>query len=93
MARIDKDTGLLLPENSDQALLQSVRDRLMTRIGSRPQRSEYGSLVGRANPNSNELSDSIRDSLSSDQLINSIQISLLQDRLSVLVNYKLRITV
>ena len=91
MSRINKDTGLLFPENSNLALLQSVRDRLMTRIGSRPTRPEYGSLVGRTSPTSIEFENSVRAALASDKGITSLDIVSERGILTLIVNYNLRV--
>ena len=94
MSRINKDNGLLfLDGEGDEAMLQSVRDRLLVRIGNRAGRPEYGSILPGTAPADVNIAQSVRDALASDQQIVSVEFQFVTDRLLIDVNHRLRITV
>ena len=73
MVRINKDTGLLFPDGSLDELVQSVRDRLMTQLGTRLSRPNYGSDLGRRNPELGVVRDGALRILQADPLVQTVE--------------------
>ena len=87
-SRIDRISGLMFPENDRRSYLQSVQDRILVRKGTRLDRPEYGTLVGRINPQDSRIPDEITRGLASDDEIEALEIQVLNNRVEVSVRYE-----
>ena len=96
MPSINAHTGLFFtPEQvaAGEDFLQSVFDRIVSPLGERPDRPNYGSLVGFIPFEDDELRQSIEASLRGDPRVRSVQFAATDRELIVNVNGNIRATI
>ena len=83
MPSINGNTGKLYPQGSQDAIRQEVLDRLLTRIGTRPHRPTYGTLLRHNSADQQSTIDSVNDALSDYPAIAEIDIQKVADSLRI----------
>ena len=83
MPSINGNTGKLYPSGSHDAIRQEVLDRLLTRVGTRPFRPTYGTLLRHNSADQQSTVDSVNDALSDYPAIIELNIGKIQDSLNI----------
>ncbi len=93
---ISADTGLLYSDREARRgydLLQSVEDRILTPLGSRPLRPNYGSLATDFSRSPAEIADSIVEALAAEPRIDDVDVTIAPGVIIVDIDGRLRVEV